>query len=209
MTQRLAALRGGDRRLLRSMAAAALLALAVGLLGGLLTALARAGLLDVAPGTGYRALTVHGVSAFFYWLFVAQAALLGFASYGASLTLFVIALRHLGTARTGAYFSVAPFFGTLLAILLLNEPVTPQLLVAGLLMALGVWLHLSEQHEHGHRHEALEHTHEHVHGELDDHHIHNHPGPVLAGTSHTHRHQHASIEHTHAHFPDAHHAHKH
>ena len=140
---------------------------------------------------------------------VAQAALLGFARYGASLTLFVIALRHLGTARTGAYFSVAPFFGTLLAILLLNEPVTPQLLVAGLLMALGVWLHLSEQHEHGHRHEALEHTHEHVHGELDDHHIHNHPGPVLAGTSHTHRHQHASIEHTHAHFPDAHHAHKH
>ena len=78
MTQRLAALPGDDRRLLRSMAAAALLALAVGLLGGLLTALARAGFLDVAPGTGYRALTVHGVSAFFYWLFVAQAALLGF-----------------------------------------------------------------------------------------------------------------------------------
>ena len=76
MTQRLAALPGDDRRLLRSMAAAALLALAVGLLGGLLTALARAGFLDVAPGTGYRALTVHGVSAFFYWLFVAQAALL-------------------------------------------------------------------------------------------------------------------------------------
>jgi hypothetical protein len=140
---------------------------------------------------------------------VAQAALLGFASYGASLTLFVIALRHLGTARTGAYFSVAPFFGTLLAILLLNEPVTPQLLVAGLLMALGVWLHLSEQHEHGHRHEALEHTHEHVHGENDSHHDHEHPGPVLSGTRHTHRHQHAPIEHAHSHFPDAHHAHKH
>ena len=120
---------------------------------------------------------------------VAQAALLGFASYGASLTLFVIALRHLGTARTGAYFSVAPFFGTLLAI--------------------GVWLHLSEQHEHGHRHEALEHTHEHVHGENDSHHDHEHPGPVLSGTRHTHRHQHAPIEHAHSHFPDAHHAHKH
>ena len=140
---------------------------------------------------------------------VAQATLLGFASYGASLTLFVIALRHLGTARTGAYFSVAPFFGTLLAILLLNEPVTPQLLVAGLLMALGVWLHLSEQHEHGHLHEALEHTHEHVHGENDGHHDHEHSLPVLPGTRHTHRHQHAPIEHAHAHFPDAHHAHKH
>ncbi len=140
---------------------------------------------------------------------VVLAALLGFASYGASLTLFVIALRHLGTARTGAYFSVAPFFGTLLAILLLNEPVTPPLLAAGLLMALGVWLHLSERHEHGHRHEALEHTHEHVHGESDDHHEHDHPGLVLPGTRHTHRHQHAPIEHTHSHFPDAHHPHKH
>jgi drug/metabolite transporter (DMT)-like permease len=140
---------------------------------------------------------------------VVLATLLGFASYGASLTLFVIALRHLGTARTGAYFSVAPFFGTLLAILLLNEPVTPQLLAAGLAMALGVWLHLSERHEHGHRHEALEHTHEHVHGESDSHHDHDHPRPVPPGTRHTHRHLHAPIEHVHAHFPDAHHAHKH
>ncbi|WP_265942096.1 DMT family transporter [Dechloromonas sp. A34] len=140
---------------------------------------------------------------------VVLAALLGFASYGASLTLFVIALRHLGTARTGAYFSIAPFFGTLLAILLLNEPVTPQLLAAGLLMAVGVWLHLSERHEHGHRHEALEHTHEHVHGKNDAHHDHEHSLPVLHGTRHTHRHQHAPIEHAHAHFPDAHHPHKH
>ena len=140
---------------------------------------------------------------------VAQAALLGFASYGASLTLFVIALRHLGTARTGAYFSVAPFFGTLLAILLLNEPITPQLLAAGLLMAVGVWLHLSERHEHRHQHEMLEHTHEHVHGEHDEHHDHDHPETLPPGTRHTHRHQHAPIEHAHAHFPDAHHLHKH
>ena len=140
---------------------------------------------------------------------IAQGALLGFASYGASLTLFVIALRHLGTARTGAYFSVAPFFGTILAIILLNEPVTPQLLAAGLLMAGGVWLHLSERHEHEHRHEALEHTHEHVHGKNDVHHDHDHSGPVQPGTRHTHRHQHAPVEHAHAHFPDAHHPHKH
>jgi len=139
----------------------------------------------------------------------AQAALLGFASYGTSLTLFVIALRHLGSARTGAYFSVAPFFGTLLAILLLDEALTPQLLTAGLLMAVGVWLHVSERHEHLHRHEALEHTHEHVHGAGDDHHDHDHPVPVLPGTRHTHRHRHAPIEHVHAHFPDAHHPHEH
>jgi drug/metabolite transporter (DMT)-like permease len=40
----------------------------------------------------------------------------GFLAYGVSLALFVVALRHLGTARTGAYFSVAPFFGALLAV---------------------------------------------------------------------------------------------
>ena len=53
---------------------------------------------------------------------VLGAALVGFFSYGTSLTLFVVALRHLGTARTGAYFSVAPFFGALMALALLHEP---------------------------------------------------------------------------------------
>src|SRR5437870_1962021 len=69
---------------------------------------------------------------------VLAAALLGFASYGASLVLFVVGLRHLGTARTGAYFSIAPFFGAVLSIGLLGEPLTAQLLIAGTLMAVGV-----------------------------------------------------------------------
>ena len=63
----------------------------------------------------------------------AQAAVLGFASYGASLVLFVLALRHLGTARTGAYFSVAPFAGALLALPLLGEPLRLPLLALGLM----------------------------------------------------------------------------
>ena len=96
---------------------------------------------------------------------VLAAGLVGFASYGASLALFIVGLRELGTARTGAYFSVAPFFGALLAIALLGEPITGALLFAGVLMAIGVALHLSERHEHRHVHEAMEHTHEHVHGE--------------------------------------------
>ncbi len=79
--ERLAALPGGDRRLLSIMAAAALAALALGILGGLMTALARGGLVDMLPETAYRLLTVHGVSTFFYWLYLAQAALLlGFAA---------------------------------------------------------------------------------------------------------------------------------
>jgi drug/metabolite transporter (DMT)-like permease len=140
---------------------------------------------------------------------VLWAALLGFASYGASLTLFVIGLRHLGTARTGAYFSVAPFFGAALAIVLLDESLTLKLLVAAGLMAIGVWLHLTEQHEHEHTHESLEHVHEHVHGEGDEHHDHGHNEPVLPGTRHTHLHRHEPIRHSHPHFPDAHHLHSH
>ena len=138
---------------------------------------------------------------------VLSAAVLGLASYGVSLVLFVLALRQLGTARTGAYFSVAPFFGALLAVGMLGEPVTWQLGASALLMALGVWLHLRERHEHGHAHEALSHAHEHVHG--DGHHEHAHVPPVPPGTRHSHPHLHAPLVHTHPHYPDAHHRHTH
>ena len=132
------------------------------------------------------------------------AATVGLLSYGVSLVLFVIALRHLGTARTGAYFSTAPFAGTLIAVVGLSEPVTTQLLIAGALMALGVWLHVSERHEHVHEHELLEHEHDHTH---DDHHQHAHAGEVAPGIKHSHPHRHETMAHTHAHYPDAHHQH--
>lgn len=140
---------------------------------------------------------------------VLAAALVGFASYGASLTLFVIGLRELGTARTGAYFSVAPFFGALLAVALLGDPVTLPLLLAGALMAVGVALHLSERHEHAHTHQPLEHVHEHVHGLGDSHHDHEHQPPVAPGTRHSHAHRHEALVHSHPHYPDAHHRHEH
>lgn len=137
---------------------------------------------------------------------VACAMLVGWFAYGASLALFVVGLRHLGTARTGAYFSVAPFFGAIVAIPFLGEPVSAQLLIAGALMGFGVWLHLTEQHRHVHTHEALEHEHEHVH---DIHHQHAHEYPVLPGERHSHWHRHEPLTHEHAHFPDAHHRHDH
>ena len=137
---------------------------------------------------------------------VGGALAVGLVAYGFSLVLFVVALRNLGTARTGAYFSVAPFFGALVAVVGLGEPVTTPLLVAGALMAIGVWLHLSERHEHGHGHETLEHEHEHEH---DAHHQHAHDAPMTPGASHTHRHHHEPLRHDHAHFPDAHHRHGH
>lgn len=137
------------------------------------------------------------------------AMLVGFLAYGVSLALFVVGLRHLGTARTGAYFSVAPFFGAALA-LASGEPVTARLIAAGLLMGFGVWLHLTEKHEHPHVHEPMDHEHDHAH---DEHHQHEHPdqpGLALApGQKHAHRHHHDPMEHVHAHFPDAHHRHVH
>ena len=136
---------------------------------------------------------------------LAGALLLGFFAYGVSLALFVVGLRHLGTARTGAYFSVAPFIGALLA-LAMGEPLTPTLLVAGALMGLGIWLHLSERHDHPHAHEALVHDHAHSH---DEHHQHAHDEPVAPGLRHRHPHRHTPITHAHPHFPDAHHHHRH
>ena len=134
------------------------------------------------------------------------AGLVGFLGYGVSLVLFVYALRHLGTARTGAYFSTAPFLGAIAALLLLREPLTTQLLVAGLLMAIGVWLHLTEHHEHEHVHEPMEHAHSHVH---DEHHQHEHLPDDPPGEPHTHAHRHARLKHEHPHVPDMHHQHKH
>jgi drug/metabolite transporter (DMT)-like permease len=134
------------------------------------------------------------------------AALVGLAGYGASLMLFIVALRELGTARTGAYFSVAPFFGAAVAIAVLHEPLTVALLAAGALMACGVWLHVSERHEHRHTHERLEHAHSHVH---DEHHRHVHDFIWEGEEPHVHPHTHQPMRHAHPHFPDIHHQHRH
>ena len=136
---------------------------------------------------------------------LAAAALLGFLGYGVSLVLFVVALRHLGTARTVAYFSVAPFFGAAVALLLQGDPITWELVVAGLVMAAGVWLHLTERHEHPHAHAAQEHSHRHLH---DEHHQHAHDS-WNGNEPHSHRHVHAPLVHSHRHYPDMHHRHRH
>ncbi len=138
--------------------------------------------------------------------FLIAASAIGFLGYGVSLALFVVALRHLGTARTGAYFSTAPFAGALIAIPLLSERVTLQLTVAGVLMGIGVWLHLTERHEHRHSHDPLDHEHAHEH---DAHHQHGHVEESPADALHRHWHAHEPLTHTHPHFPDTHHRHRH
>jgi drug/metabolite transporter (DMT)-like permease len=138
---------------------------------------------------------------------IAAAGVVGFFGYGLSLVLFVLALRHLGSARTGAYFSTAPFIGAVLALGLFAEPVTVELVAAALLMAIGLYLHLAERHEHEHLHDVLEHAHRHTH---DEHHRHRHAAADAAlGEPHAHFHVHAPMRHKHPHYPDLHHRHGH
>ena len=140
------------------------------------------------------------------WPRMAQAMSVGLAGYGVSLVLFVLALRGLGSARTGAYFSTAPFIGAVIAIAGFHESSTMAFWLAAALMGVGVWLHLTERHEHLHTHEPLDHTHRHVH---DEHHRHAHDFPWDGVEPHSHPHRHAPITHSHPHFPDVHHQHSH
>lgn len=135
---------------------------------------------------------------------ILAGGIVGIFGIGASLVMFMLGLRHLGTARTGAYYSAAPFIGAVLALVLLREPVTVTLVFAGALMAFGLWTHLAERHEHTHAHDVLEHEHVHVH---DEHHQHAHDGPVTEPHSHWHRHE--PMRHSHPHYPDLHHPHRH
>ncbi|AUO21272.1 DMT family transporter [Pseudomonas sp. NC02] len=130
----------------------------------------------------------------------------GLLGYGVSLVLFVLALRGLGSARTGAYFSTAPFLGAVISILILGESVSLMFLLAAALMAIGVWIHLMEHHAHEHQHDPLMHGHRHTH---DEHHQHVHNFAWDGTEPHSHAHEHAPIQHSHAHFPDVHHRHKH
>ena len=134
------------------------------------------------------------------------ALCVGFLGYGVSLSLFVWALRHLGTARTGAYFSVAPFFGAATAVLIFSEFPNTLFWIAAALMAIGVWLHVTERHDHAHRHHRMVHSHSHHH---DEHHQHTHDAGWDGAEPHAHEHEHQPLLHTHPHYPDLHHRHRH
>ncbi len=138
---------------------------------------------------------------------LAGSIALGCLGYGVSLALFVISLRHIGTARTGAYFSIAPFVGAALAIVLLHEPLGMNFGIVAILMGAGIWLHLTEKHFHHHEHELVVHSHSHAHG---PHHDHDHKSEVGKDSSeHTHGHVHEPVSHEHHHYPDIHHRHDH
>jgi drug/metabolite transporter (DMT)-like permease len=158
-----------------------------------------AGTVNLALGFGMGGVVARGPQ-------IAAAILVGLVGYGASLVLYILAMRELGTARTGAYFGLAPFVGATVGLLLFREPVTARLIVAVAAMALGLWFHLSERHEHEHVHEPMRHSHRHAH---DDHHQHDHGAADPPGEPHTHEHEHLRLVHRHLHYPDIHHRHPH
>ncbi|MGD9833001.1 MAG: EamA family transporter [Piscinibacter sp.] len=160
----------------------------------------------VLAGSCNTALALAGGAALPPGAAVLGGLTVGFLGYGLSLTLFVVALRGLGTARTGAYFSVAPLFGVLLSLAIWPQLPGGPFWAAAMLMAVGVWLHVRERHEHEHSHEVLQHTHRHLH---DEHHRHDHDFAWDGRESHAHPHRHEVLTHKHPHYPDIHHRHGH
>jgi drug/metabolite transporter (DMT)-like permease len=137
----------------------------------------------------------------------ATAALLacGAVGYGLSLRFYLLAQRRIGAARTASVFALAPFVGASVAWLAGERPGALGWGPATVFFALGIYLHLAEQHAHAHAHEALDHEHAHRH---DDGHHHHHHHPAFAG-QHSHPHRHESQAHAHPHGPDLHHGHRH
>jgi len=136
---------------------------------------------------------------------MALALLLGAFSYGVSIVLFILSMRHLGAARTGAFFGSAPFIGVIVSIILFNETPALQFYISLPVMVVGAILIIGEKHAHTHIHEHLEHDHRHRHDDL--HHTHAHADGFTG--EHSHLHTHEKLEHEHPHTPDTHHRHTH
>lgn len=139
------------------------------------------------------------------WVPCAVLLAIGASGYGLSLRFYLLAQRTFGAARTGSVFAFAPFIGALAAFALGERAVSPYLALGGLLMLMGVVLHLAESHGHAHTHEAMEH--EHAHNHNDGHHDHSHE--VMPARAHSHMHRHTPVTHGHPHVPDSHHSHRH
>jgi drug/metabolite transporter (DMT)-like permease len=165
-----------------------------------------AGIKGLIAGTVNTALAMSMGAALPDFATLSATMAVGLLGYGISLVLFVLALRGLGTARTGAYFSTAPFIGSAIALLAFAEATSLAFWISAALMALGVWLHLTEHHSHEHAHQELEHEHEHSH---DEHHQHAHETGLRGNGKHSHAHRHVAITHSHPHYPDIHHRHVH
>ena len=142
---------------------------------------------------------------------VATIMIVGFFSYGGiTSVLFMMALRGIGTARTGSILAVSPFFGVAISFAVFEEPLASTFWIALPIMVVGAYLLVTEKHSHLHEHPPLVHEHRHCHD--DGHHLHEHTGtepPLNDQGEHSHRHVHEAMTHEHPHQPDLHHRHAH
>lgn len=137
---------------------------------------------------------------------VTAALVVGALGYGVSIVLYIQGAQHLGATRSQVLFSTAPFLGGLLAWTFLGEEIQPAQLLAIAVLFPALWLLLSGNHEHAHKHDPQTHTHSHRHD--DQHHDHVHDGESK-DLRHTHEHSHVAASHSHTHVPDLHHRHEH
>lgn len=158
-------------------------------------------------GSGIGALIIAALAREMLWdtVYIILSLLLGFLAYGLSIFLYVSAQRHLGAARTSAYYAVSPFVGVGISFIIFSEPITIYFIIALIIMIIGTYFAVVEKHSHEHIHKSIEHEHRHNHS--DEHHNHTHPFAV--GGEHSHLHIDDVIVHEHEHTPDMHHSHFH
>jgi drug/metabolite transporter (DMT)-like permease len=142
-------------------------------------------------------------------LYALLALLLGFVSIGLSVYFYILSQRMLGAARTASVYVAAPFIGVTLSFIFLHDSPAPSFYLALVFMLIGMYLSVTECHDHFHTHQCL--THDHKHGHFDLHHNHPDAHPIDANvkSQHSHTHNHDVNPHSHAHLPDLHHRHGH
>lgn len=139
--------------------------------------------------------------------FLGLSLLVGVVSYGVSIVFYITSAQQLGATRSQILFSTGPFWGVLVAFLILGDPISIFTIIAMVLLGLGIVFTNLLVHEHQHLHAAVAHVHLHAHE--DGHHNHEHDAPVEEGARHSHLHTHETVDHSHKHYPDLHHRHTH
>lgn len=72
--------------------------------------------------------------------YVLAASAVGFIAYGLSICFYIYAQRDLGAAKTSTYYSITPFAGVLLSLLIFREIPGMNFWIALIIMAGGTWL---------------------------------------------------------------------
>jgi len=91
----------------------------------------------IFSGFGSLALAILFNLPFPHIKWIISALIVGFLSYGLSVCFYIYAQRFLGAAKTGAYYSIAPYFGVIFCLVFLKEHPQAQLYSALFIMIIG------------------------------------------------------------------------